>query len=112
MVNRRAKMHRTNCLVRRWLEEKGYKAIQMIAHTRFSKDLHFRGFPIDGIATTPNNKLALFQIKSNRNPPKPFREKFKKLGEEFTDIEFLWFNKPSKTTKLTVFTSWNGNHKE
>lgn len=107
-MNNRKKMYRANHLVRRWLNEKGYRDIFLFPHTRFFKDIHFRGMSFDGLATTKQGKLALFQIKTNRNPSKPIINKMKELGKELRDIEILWFNKKNKSTKLNVFTSWNG----
>ena len=70
----------------------GFSEIHTFPHTRYIKDVNFGNLKFDGIAIdSKNNKLCLFQIKSNR---KPSAEYLKEMGmfSEAYGVECLWIN--------------------
>lgn len=91
MVNKTQKMRVTNMKVRKWLLQNGYKDIHLFPHTRWSKDVHFRGLEFDGIASL-GTRLVLFQVKTNRKPSKEMQEQYKLISKE-SSIICLWFNR-------------------
>ena len=89
-MNTMAKMSRSNCKARAWLNEHGYQEVHFFPHTRFSKDLNFRGLKFDGIALS-ETKLCLFQVKSNCKPSNVYQ----KLMQDFSSlygVDCLWFD--------------------
>lgn len=91
-MNTRFKMKHSNVKARRWLEMHGYRDIQMFPHTRFSKDINLEELKFDGICIS-NDKVALFQIKSNCKPTIEMQNKFKEFAEEYF-VKLFWFNCP------------------
>ena len=62
-------MRRSNSKIKQWLLKEGYKNIHFFPHTRFVKDVNIDEVDFDGIASY-NDKLVLFQCKSNLKPSK------------------------------------------
>ena len=89
-MNTYKKMYRSNAQAKEWLKDNGYSEIHMFPHSRFSKDLNFKGLKFDGIAIS-EDKLCLFQIKSNGKPTKKYQEFMKEFSEHY-GIICLWFN--------------------
>jgi len=90
MVNNRAKMSRSNVKARRWMEAHGFEDITVFGHSRFQSDLHFQEKEFDGIASH-NNKVVLFQVKTNCKSTKKIILDYKTMSERF-GIEVYWFN--------------------
>ncbi len=107
-MNNRQKMYKTNSLVKKWLFKKGFKDIHFFPHTRYSKDVHFSGFSADGLARK-ENRLVLFQIKTNKKPTKKMLSLMNKIEKE-SGILLYWFDKPKGFQKLKVFCGNGENY--
>ncbi len=81
-MNNYAKMRKSNSKIRKWLTENGYTCITFFPHTRFSKDIWLGNLAWDGVAEI-NNKLVLFQCKTNVKPSKKLLEDYRKMANKY-----------------------------
>ena len=93
-MNTRSKMQRTNCKVRAWLTENGYRNIYFFPHSRYSKDYHISHKNIiadfDGMAVC-ENRIVFFQCKTNRKATKKSLKEYQAIELVF-GVEAIWFN--------------------
>jgi len=90
MVNNNSKMHRTNGIVRAWMEKNSFNDIHFFPHSRYQKDLSFQTLSFDGLASV-GNTLVLFQCKTNRRAAKKLLEIYQEVSERF-NIKCIYFN--------------------
>lgn len=100
-MSNRTKMYASNSAARKFLLDSGYTDIHLFPHSRFSKDVHFKGMGFDGIATL-GKKLAMFQIKSNCACTKKMKEQMR-IASLDSGVILLWINAVNK--KLIIVTT-------
>lgn len=107
MTNTRKKMYETNTKARKWLIENGFTDIHFFPHNRFSKDAHFKGLGWDGIATF-EDRLALFQTKTNCACTKKVKEQMKKASYD-SGVYLIWINAVTrKGLDITLVSPFEG----
>lgn len=90
MVNTMRKMSRSNVKIRDWMERNGFTSIQLFGQTRWTKDIRFGDVYFDGIALK-NNRVVLFQNKTNCKPTKKEQEQWKYFSF-INNCIACWFN--------------------
>lgn len=83
--NNYAKMRRTNSKIKEYLIKNKYENIFFIPHMKFSKDYNLDNLSFDGFCSR-DNKLMLFQCKSNFKPSKPLLAKYKEISNKYNII--------------------------
>lgn len=87
-MSTRDKMYESNGKIRKWLVLNGFEDLHFFPHTRYSKDVHFKGLSFDGCCSY-GKTFVLFQAKTNCKPTKKIQARME-IVTEASGVMLLW----------------------